>query len=192
MVTIYTVCAIVGSTILVLQLLLTAIGVDGDSSDIAEIGDDLEMGDEIVDSHASSSAFFGILSFRSIVAAVALFGIGGRAGLEAGLWPYFALLLAIAMGVSAMFLVAWLMKVLHSLKSDGTVRIENCIGLPATVYLGIPGAQSGKGKVTVSVQNRTMEYAAVTSQDQIPTGAHVVVVGIAGLDTLEVATENES
>ena len=42
MVTVFTVCAIVGSVILVLQLLLMVIGLDHDHADIAEVGDDLE------------------------------------------------------------------------------------------------------------------------------------------------------
>lgn len=189
MVTVFTVCAIVGSVILVLQFLLTLIGLDDDNADIGEVGDDLELGDEFVDAHQGSSAIFGVLSFRSVVAAVALFGIGGRGALEAGFSPYFSLVVAIALGAAALFLVAWLMRALYGLKSDGTVRIQNCVGMPATVYLGIPGKKGGKGKVTVSIQNRTMEYAAITDEDEIPTGAQVVVVGISGLDTLEVEAD---
>lgn len=191
MVTVFTVCAIVGSVILILQFLLTLIGLDHDNADIGEVGDDLELGDEYVDAHHGSSIIFGVLSFRSVVAAVALFGIGGRGALEAGLSPYFSLVVAIAFGALALFLVAWLMRTLYGLKSDGTVHIQNCLGMPATVYLGIPGKKAGKGKVTVSVQNRTMEYAAITDDDEIPTGSQVVIIGIAGLDTLEVEVESE-
>ena len=191
MVTMFTVCAIVGSVILVLQFSLTLIGLDHDNADIAEVGDDLEIGDDYVDAHRGASAFFGVLSFRSVVAAVALFGIGGRGALEAGLSPYFSLVVAIALGASALFLVAWLMRTLYGLKSDGTVHIQNCIGMPATVYLGIPGGKGGKGKVTVSIQNRTMEYAAITDDDEIPTGSQVVVVGVTGLDTLEVEVDTK-
>ncbi len=67
MVTFYTVCAVVGSVVLLLQFLLMVMGLDSDDVDIAEAGDDLAMGDEYVDGHVdvehSSGWFFGVLSF---------------------------------------------------------------------------------------------------------------------------------
>ena len=48
------------------------------------------------------------------------------------------------------------------------------------------------GKVHINVQNRTLEYHAVTSQEQLPTGAKIVVVGIVSADTVEVAFAHES
>ncbi len=191
MVSMFTVCAIVGSVILVLQFSMTLFGLDHENADIGEIGDDLEFGDDYVDAHEGASPFFSVLSFRSVVAAIALFGIGGRAALESGLSPYFALVVAIGLGATALFLVAWLMRTLYGLKSDGTVHIENCIGMPATVYLGIPAGKTGKGKVTVAIQDRTMEYSAITEDDEIPTGSQVLVVGVAELDTLEVEVESK-
>ena len=185
MVTFYTICAVAGSVILLGQLIMGLIGLDSDTTDIAEVGDDLAMGDEYVDTHQGSSLFFGILSFRSLVAAVAFFGIGGRAAIEAG-WPsYWALMAAIGAGAVAMFAVAWMMRMLMRMHSEGTVHIERCVGLPGTVYLRIPPPGEGPGKVTITVQNRTMEFLAV-ARDAIPTGAPVVVTGISGPGTLEV------
>ncbi|MEX2015802.1 MAG: NfeD family protein [Candidatus Hydrogenedentales bacterium] len=168
------------------QLIMSLIGLDSDTTDIAEVGDDLDMGDEYVDTHQGATLFFGILSFRSLVAAVAFFGIGGRAALEAGFTPYWALMCALGAGALAMFAVVWTMRFLYSMHAEGTVHIEHCVGLPAKVYLRIPPPGEGAGKVTVTVQNRTMEYAAVAARDAIPTGATVIVVGISGPHTLEV------
>jgi len=65
----YTVCAVAGSIILLLQFLMMVMGLDSDQGEIAEVGDDLALGDELVDGHAavdhSSAMFFGILSFKS-------------------------------------------------------------------------------------------------------------------------------
>ncbi|MFP6616098.1 MAG: hypothetical protein VCB26_06805, partial [Candidatus Hydrogenedentota bacterium] len=69
MVTVFTVCAVFGSAIMVLQILMAVFGMDGDSEAISDVGDDLDMGDEYVDTHSLSSQFFGVLSFRSIMAA---------------------------------------------------------------------------------------------------------------------------
>jgi len=80
---------------------------------------------------------------------------------------------------------------LYSLNAEGNVHIERAVGLPASVYLRIPGKRSGTGKVTVKLQDRTMEYLAMTEGGALPTGAPVMVVGVIGPDTLEVAPAPE-
>jgi len=186
MLTFFTVCAVAGVVVMVAQLGMMLIGLDNDASDIADIGDDLDMGDDYLDAHPDGTAFFSILSFRSIVAATAFFGLVGRGVLAAQFAPWIALVSGLVSGFIAMVAVAWLMRALYSLKSEGNVHIENCIGKAGKVYLSIPGHGEGKGKVTVSVQNREMEYAAVTDDDDIPTGTPIVVVGLTSDNALEV------
>ena len=191
MATIYTVCAVVGGVILLCQLLLTVIGLDHDHADIAEVGDDIEIGDEYADAH-DSTWFFSVLTFKSLVAALAFFGLGGHAALSAGISPFISVQCALAAAILAMLCVAWLMRVLYRLDAQGNVRIEHCIGETGTVYLGIPANQSGAGKVTVSVQNRSMEYAAMTENEAIATGARVEVVGVKDSETLLVKQDTSS
>src|SRR6266542_2153923 len=88
--------------------------------------------------------------------------------------------------VGALFGVAYLMRSLHRLKADGTVRIERAVGQNGTVYLTIPAQKAGVGKVTLSLQNRTVEYQAVTPHQQLPTGSKIVVTAVLGPDTVEV------
>lgn len=188
--TVFTVCAVFGSVIMVLQILMAVVGLDGDSEAIAEVGDDLEMGDEYVDTHQLSSQFFGILSFRSIVAALAFFGIGGHIGIAGGFPTLITIGIASAMGVTAMVAVGWMMQMLYKLKSDGTVNINNAIGTRGVVYLTVPARNQGVGKVTVSIQNRTMEYAAITKGDSpIATGSRVEICEIVDVNTIEVKPE---
>src|SRR5260370_14270522 len=78
------------------------------------------------------------------------------------------------------------MRKLMRLRADGTVHIENVIGQPAVVYLTIPGHKAGKGKITVTVQNRTMEYEAETESDALPTGSSVQIVAVVGDDAVAV------
>jgi hypothetical protein len=101
--------------------------------------------------------------------------------------PLTAFVVAFASGGGALYAVAWLMRTLYGLKDDGTVRIERALGQTGTVYLAIPGGNSGVGKVTVTVQERTMEYQAVTAGHDLPTGAAVTIVSIHDPDTVEVA-----
>jgi hypothetical protein len=223
---IFVICAAFGGTILVLQAIMTVIGLGGDAlhTDIPhdighDFGGDLH-GDAIghvssdagthghaggpTDANGSaddaqaahdqqnnaqghgSSQLFAMLSFRGIVAALAFFGIGGLAAQSAELPIETVLLIAIACGAAAIYLVYWIMQSLASLQADGTVRIGRAIGTPATVYLRIPGARSGAGKIQINLQNRTMEYEAVTEGDALAAGARVVVVAVVNSETVEV------
>ena len=52
------------------------------------------------------------------------------------------------------------------------------------MYLRIPGARSGKGKITVTVQGREVQFAAVTdAEDVLPTGSDVEIVEQVTADT---------
>ena len=192
MLTVFTICAVFGSVIMVLQIAMMIFGMDGDSESIGDVGDDLDMGDEYVDTHNLSSQFFGVLSFRSIMAALAFFGIGGHIGNSAGFPMSITLCIAVGLGFSAMIAVGWMMQVLYKLKSDGTVNIQNAIGTIGTVYLTVPANRDGAGKVTLSIQNRTMEYQAVTSEkESIATGTRVEVCEIVDVNTIEVKPEKK-
>ncbi len=183
------VCAVVGGTILLCQVFLTLLGITGDMLDL-DIGGDLDVDPDVSadlsggDTHAFG--LFGVLSFRTVVAAVTFFGLAGLAAESTGASTLIVLLTATAGGAAALYGVYWLMLGLYRLRADGTVRIQRTVGREAVVYLAIPGQNAGAGKIHINLQNRTMEYRAVTSGHAIPTGARVVVVHVAASDTLEV------
>ena len=134
-----------------------------------------------------SSRLFAMLSFRGIVAAMAFFGLGGWTAQQSAELPIqTVLLIAVASGGAAMYGMYLLMEWLASLHAEGTVRMDGALGQPAIVYLRIPGARSGAGKIQIDLQNRTMEYLAETAGEPLPTGARVVVVGIVNPETVEV------
>ena len=218
MTTVFIVCAALGSAILIIQLIMLLMGFgfdhdvgdghafefsgdhDGSFGDHSfEAGGDHDIGadghfdaahDHDVHDHGSSW-FFSVLSVRSVVAALAFFGLAGLA-MDAGGAPiYITLVIACGAGAVAMIIVAWLMRLMYSLNVEGNVHIEMTVGLPASVYLRVPGKRSGAGKVTVKVQDRTMEYLAMTDGGALATGSPVMVVGVIGPDTLEVAPIEE-
>ncbi len=187
MFSIYAVCAGVGTLVAVFQIAMLLLGADHGMGHI-ELSHDVHFeGGGADHDHADSSWFFGVVSVRTLTAALAFFGWAGLASDSAGWPPVLGIFPALAAGLCAMFLMAWLMRLLYRLQSDGNVHIENTIGQGGTVYLAIPGQQAGMGKVTVTVQNRTMEYQAVTDKDALPTGTAVVVVDVLGPDTVQVA-----
>lgn len=193
--TIYLVCAALGGTFIVGQFLLGLVGL-GNDHDFAHDTVDHDVGhDGGHDTHQEqdhgSSSIFRWLTLRTVSAALAFFGLTGLSGRRLDLEEGPTLLLALAAGAAALMLVSWLMRMLHRLNVDGTVRIERAVGSRGTVYLTIPGKREGAGKVHVSCHDRLCEYKAVTADGPLTTGAKVVVVGIVSGDTVEVAPAPE-
>jgi hypothetical protein len=208
MATLFLICAAVGGTILACQLVMTVLGFAGDMVDVdvpddldgggdLDLGGDVDAGGDVsadvdVDTDAGGVAehdttwLAGVFSFRTLVAALTFFGLAGWAAWGAGFSPPLQVVIALAAGAGAMYGVYYLMRTIYSLKSEGTVRVGHTVGSHGTVYLRIPGHNSGTGKVQISVQKRTMEYLAMTSGDQLPTGTKVEVVGVVASDTVEV------
>ena len=193
--TVYLICAILGGTLMLCQFVLALIGLGGHHDLGGDHADD--PGDTQHETghfhqqpghHEEGSWFFKLLTFRTIVAALLFFGLAGvAASARVTQGPLLPLAIAVAAGGAAMVTVAWVMQTLAKLQSDGSVRIERAVGAPAKVYLTIPGQRGGAGKVHVKVQNRLMEYQAVTAQRELPTGADVVVLGVVSPGTVEVA-----
>lgn len=178
---IFLVCAVIGGTIFVLQFLLAMLGVglDGDLPD--EIPDDIpdDLPDDLATGGDGASWLFGVLSFKTVIAALTFFGLAGLASQSAGLGDPIAVVIGAVFGLAAMYTVFWTMKMLMKLASDGTIRIQNTLGHTGSVYIPIPPNSSGVGKIQVRVQDRIMEYTAQTSCDvKLKTGTAVRVVEI--------------
>jgi hypothetical protein len=198
--TVYLVCFLAGATLLVCQFLLSLVGIGahhdvGDSHDMGGHeaahdgpGEDAHDGHHASHHETVSSWFVSLLTIRTLVAALTFFGLAGLAGTrEWGDGPT-TRLLALAAGAGAMVLVAALMRALSRLRAEGTVRMERAVGKGGTVYLPIPGRKAGTGKVMLNLQNRTVECQAITAENELPTGAPVVVVAVISADTVEVAS----
>lgn len=201
MILVFTLCAVGGGAILLLLLLLSLFGWDSGHESAFDVIhsaiplDGVHLGDADA-AHASvghgyqeSSQAFNIISFRSVVAAITFFGLGGNIAAAGNLPLFFVFVCAVAAGMTAMLVVAWLMQLLLSLQDEGTVQLQNVVGLPATCYLAIPGQQQGAGKVTVTVQHRSMELEAITRGPAIPTGHDVEIVALVTPSTVEVKAQ---
>ncbi len=184
----FLVAAGAGGTVLVCQFLLGLLGLGSDHDVDHDHGTD--HGPDHHDHGSGSNWFAGLITLRTITAGLTFFGLGGMTALYTGATELVAFAVAAACGVAALAIVAQFMKALKRLKSDGSVRIDRTIGAPAVVYLAIPANDAGPGKVTVTVQKRTVEYAAFTkSPTALPTGAKVRVVAVRGAAAVEVEGE---
>lgn len=187
----FLICAIFGGTFLVAQFLL---GLGGDHDAGADGPDDAPDGDMHAvdghdgasDHHHNSTWVFGVLSIRTVLIGLTFFGLTGKASSASGFEPLPTLAIAIACGLGAMYGVYFLMRGLFKLTADGTARIERTVGEEGMVYLPIPANNSGIGKVHVPVQNRLVEYEAMTSGERLPSGTRIVVVSVLGSDRVEV------
>jgi hypothetical protein len=97
-----------------------------------------------------------------------------------------AIVVALAAGGASMFALAYVMHGFFKLQSDPTVRLHNAVGAAARVYLKVPAAGAGVGKVTVVVQGREVELSATTPGPELPTGSTAVVTRMVDGQTLEV------
>ncbi len=185
MTTFYLTCALVGGVLLLAQLVFGLLGGEHDTTT-----HDGALDGALTHLHHSAHETSGglqLFSVRALTAAVAFFGIGGLGARSLGAATPLTIVAAVLLGVMGMFGVAVSMRAMLGLQRDGTLDIRNAMGKVGTVYVPVPGALSGVGKVTLAVQGRTVEYQAVTLEGSVlPTGAPVVVVGIRDNDILEV------
>lgn len=164
--------AIGASFVFIIQTIMTFIGVHGDTGDIdTDLGNGADAADHP----------FQLFSLRNLVNFLLGFGWTG-----ATLYPsvenkivlgiYSFLVGAILIGI--FFLV---MKSLMKLAEDNTFKIENTIGEIADVYMTIPPACTGKGKIFISVRGSTHELQAITkNEESIKNGSLVKVIAVEG------------
>lgn len=213
--TIFLIAAVIGGTVMVCQFILTLLGMGDDLSDgdlhvhgdVADAGDyHGDAGDGAGDlpdasgehhttlaaadgetPHHDTSWLFGVISLRTLVAAAAFFGVAGMAASSAGFSEPKSLAIGLLAGLAAMYGMYWLMQSISRLTSSGNERIGNAVGCRGSVYIPIPPQGQGTGKVQLSMQNRIVEFQAVTDEtDRLRTGETVEVVAVAGSDLVRV------
>ena len=191
-------CAVLGGTIMILQLLFSLIGFGmddiGDGVDLSVDGMDADVeidgsagGDFAEAGHNTMFVeFLKVISLKTLIAGIAFFGLGGLIGLSLGFSPFLASVLALIAGALALYFVYWIYKKINAAQSDGTVSAKSLIGAQGKVYLKVPGKRSGVGKVLINQQDRTMEYEAVTPGEAIFSGTEIIVTKIISSTTVEV------
>lgn len=185
--------AIPATVMLLIQMVLTLIGLGGDEGD-AEVeaeADGIDDGIEIDDADEAferGDVFDGGLRLFTLRGLIAFFSVMGWVGTiccGSGLHLALSILISVASGFLAMTVLALLMKWLFSLQYDGTENVREALGVSGTVYLRIPPARTGKGKINAIIQGKLCEKYAVTDEEtMINADEEVTVVGISGEETL--------
>lgn len=196
----FAVVAIPATVILVLQTVLLLFGLGGHDADHGEVDHDFDHDtdhdfahdvdhdfdhdhdlDHDHDAHDGAHHAAGIRLF-TLRGIVALFAVGGWLGVamcDLGLSPALAGLIAAAGGFAALVIAALVIKYALRLQENGNIAAKNAVAHTATVYIPIPAARSGCGKVTMNLQERFVEMDALTDCDRVlKTGEMVQVVGV--------------
>jgi membrane protein implicated in regulation of membrane protease activity len=147
------------------------------------IPDDIDMDIDDVTGFESLHIF----TIRGIIAFFVIFGWVGVVMESANINLIITLVVAMICGFAMMVLIAYLFKMVMRLKSDGNTDNRNALGSAGKVYLTIPPARSGEGKINIMLQGTYVERNAVTDEDEsIPTGCEIIVVGTSGQTSLVV------
>ena len=156
----------------------------GDIGDIGDLGDVSDLSADAPDAdiqvHGSYSSL-QLFTVQGIVAFLAVSGWVSIAALSSGVPSAGAIPLGLVAGFFAMYGIAKLVQISKKLTENGTIDFRNAIGENATVYIPIPPAGEGEGKVTLTLQGRFMECSAVSNErEMLKTGTAVRVTDLNG------------
>ncbi len=166
---------ILATVVLLLQMCLMLVGADHD----------MHVGDADMSGAGEHSSGLHLLSIRTIVSFFVGFGWMGVVALKRQMSLPATIAMAVLVGGVFMFLVFYLMKSLHSLRSSGSLDYRNAIGQTGSVYLTIPANHAGPGQIEVMIQGRLSVVHAYTKSGQpLANSSKVRVVGLIDQQTL--------
>ncbi|MBR5707210.1 MAG: serine protease [Bacteroidaceae bacterium] len=166
------------SLVFIIQTIMTFVGLGTDA--------DVDAGpmDSSVDSMEDGS-LSGVFSFRNLINFLLGYGWAGVLLFDDVARGWLLQLISIVVGLAFVLAFVFMFRQVMKLSHDGSFKMQEAVGLKADVYLRIPAARSGRGKVQVSVKGSIHEIDAVTDNDtEIATGGQVVIVEVLGDDLL--------
>lgn len=171
---VYWCCAVAGSLIFLIQLVLTLLGMDASDIDVDFDGPDtMDLGGGM-----------SLFTVRALVNFLVGFGWSGVCFGKVVDSAALTVAIAVATGLLFSWVILFLYSKMKRLEYNAAFAISDCVGQTGTVYLRIPAARSGMGKVQVSVRGSVHEVAACTDGGQIASGTLVRVVEAINADCL--------
>jgi membrane protein implicated in regulation of membrane protease activity len=163
---------IVAGVVTLVMGLLALIGLEHHDADT-----DVSGGD-----HLDGSS---LLSIKPITGFFLGFGWGGGIAMDMGFTLTVATLIAFVSGCVLMVGIAWLIRAIYSMRSDGTRQINNAIGAIGTVYVTLPASRMSGGQINVTVGGRLETLSALNAGLRaVPSGEKVKVVGVIDTNTV--------
>ena len=169
------------SFVMLIFLVLMLIGIEGSDFDGV---DDVSDVDVINDEPLSGIGGLKILTIRGILAFISM-GAWTAYLLVNWMHPLIASAIGIVVGAISAYLLALAFRATYRLESSGNLDYANAIGQIGTVYIRVPKSKIGKGKITLTIQERYIEVDAMTEWDQdLMPKTIVEVIGIEDTTTL--------
>jgi membrane protein implicated in regulation of membrane protease activity len=175
------------SLIFIIQSILTFVGADADSSfdtDVDLSGD----GSDLSNIDGGSNLY----TFRNFVNFILGFGWSAILLQNSIASVPLLILVSVIVGIALVVAVMYLFKWLASMQQSGNIDVnKSAKGCEGTVYLTIPAARAGEGKVQISINGAVREYDAVTESDSaLKSGTPIRVVDVVNASTLLVEETN--
>lgn len=162
--------AIPTTIIFILQTIMTFIGSDsGDGLD-ADFDGDLD----------GSEAPFQLFTLRNLINFLLGFSWTGITFYDSIDSLFLLLILSLAVGLGFVALFFFIIKQIVKLAEDNTFKLTDTLQKAGSVYLTIPEAKSGVGKISISINGSQKELDAITLGEKLASGAAIRVVGIEG------------
>lgn len=176
---VYWVITLITSTVFLIQMVLTFIGIGDADSDIdfggdADLGGDADFSDGDTLDTGGAMQLFTIRNFVNFLLGL---GWGGVCLYSLIPNPIMLAIAAILVGVLFVYIFLIVYKQLFKLERNGAYHIEDCVGQTVDVYLTIPANRAAMGKVQVSFNGSVQELSALTdSEEPIRSGSKVRVL----------------
>lgn len=142
-----------------------------------------DMPDGHVDVHHGDGV--SLFSTKPLTGFFLGFGWAGGIALDMEASVPIATVVGLGVGGVLMLTLAWLLKVIYAMRSDGTRQITDAIGVVATVYVSLPPSRATGGQVQVTVSGRLETLGALSVASRaIPSGEKVKVISVVDANTL--------
>ena len=176
---VYWAIALITSLFFLVQMVMTFIGI-GDAD--ADFDADFEFVDgDTLDFGGSMQLF----SVRNLINFLLGLGWGGVCWYSVVSNLFLLTILAILTGVVFVYAFLLVYRQMIKLERNGAYNVEDCVGKVVDVYLTIPAARGGAGKVQVSFNGSVQELGAITNNDTpLRSGAKVRVVELVDKSTV--------
>lgn len=154
-------------------------------------GDAMEASPDDLDTDVNSGVAGQYFTIKNLIGFFLLFSWTGIACLNGGMGTAMTLVLSLVAGTAMMVAMAWLFRSMSRMAESGTLNMANALGRTASVYMRIPGARGGMGKVHLTIQGSLRELDALTHEEaDIAVGAIVRVEEVIDGQILRVSNKH--
>ena len=178
--------AVFSTLVFLLQTAISLMGAGVDMHDGGSVGShdmavDNGHGHDFSGAYTDHSAsVLHFFTFRNIIAFFLGLSWGGLMMLGSDSSSFLSVIVGILIGLIMVALNLGMMRALSLLLSSGNIIVESAVGQTATVVIAIPPNKEGYGKVSVLIQEKMVEFEAITDGEKIDRGQTVKVLRIDG------------